>query len=229
MAARSKMSISSIITAAICPLRIYYGSGETDRHEFESPRYTVCKQISMHLGSPLDSARIWEEICTVDPHIDPIYQAFLDECISYCSISAWRSASCIDVPVSSDRYRIFGSVDRLFDEPPYFSVVRSSKAPTAGVYHHDRLRVACYALCLQELLGIPVAGGSVDYIPSGVQRYYEIQPRDTRAFLSGRTVLESVMEGRVPKKPVNAPCRKCPFEALCTPGGRRLSDILDKK
>jgi CRISPR-associated exonuclease Cas4 len=227
MADRGKMSISSIITAAICPLRIYYGSSESDRNGVESPRYTVCKQISIHLGSPLDRTLIWEEICTVHPDIDPMFQAFLDECISYCSINPWRSASGVDIAVSSERYGIFGSVDRLFDEPPYFSVVRSSKAPTAGVYHHDRLRVACYALCLQEMLGIPVPGGSVDYIPSGVQRHCEIQPRDKRAFLSGRSVLESVMEGCIPKKPVNAPCRKCPYESRCTPGGRRLSDLLD--
>lgn len=229
MDARGKMSISSIITAAICPLRVYFGSGETDRNGIESPRYTVCKQISMHLGSPLDRTRIWEEICTVYPDIDPMFQAFLDECVSYCNINSWRSASGIDIAVSSERYGIFGSVDRLFDEPPYFSVVRSSKAPTAGVYHHDRLRVACYALCLQELLDIPVPGGSVEYIPSGEQRYCEIQPRDKRAFLSGRRVLQSLMEGRIPKKPVNAPCRRCSFEDRCTPGGRRLSDLLDKK
>ena len=60
-----------------------------------------------------------------------------------------------------------GKVDRFFDDS--FSLVKSGSAPTRGVYLSDRLRVVCYAFCLEEMFGKPLYG-SVEYLSSGTIR-----------------------------------------------------------
>jgi CRISPR-associated exonuclease Cas4 len=195
----------------------------------EYPRYTICKQISYHLGAPLDRDQIWDECCSVYPGINPALQAFLDECISYCELTSWRVSKDTDVMVSSQHFGIYGSIDRLFDTSPYFSLVRASPAPEAGIYRYDRLRILCYALCLEEQLGMPVNGGTVEYIPNGIQRSYTVQPRDRRALFQSRKKAWEIMSGTIPKKPLNPPCTTCQYGDRCGPGVRRLSDMMDKK
>jgi CRISPR-associated exonuclease Cas4 len=222
-------SISSIVTGYVCPLRLYYGKNSDELPDsLQYPRYAVCKQISYHLGAPLDRDQIWDECLSIYPGINPSLQAFLDECISYCELSTWRVSTDTDVMVSSQRFGIFGSIDRLFDSPPYFSLVRASHAPrTGGIYRDDRLRVLCYALCLEEQLGMPVSGGIVEYIPDGIQRAYLIQPRDRRALFPARKKAQEIISGTIPQKPLNAPCTRCMFIDRCRPGVRRLSDLMD--
>jgi len=230
MTASRSISISSIITGSICPLRLYYGqTGDNSPESPEYPRYTICKQISYHLGAPLDRDQIWDECCSVYPGINPTLQAFLDECISYCELKSWRVSKDTDVMVSSQRFGIFGSIDRLFDAPPYFSLVRARQAPEAGIYRHDRLRILCYALCLEEQLGMPVNGGIVEYIPNGIQRSYMVQPRDRRALFQARKKALEIISGTIPKKSLNPPCNTCQYRDRCGPGVRRLSDMMDKK
>jgi CRISPR-associated exonuclease Cas4 len=225
-AARS-ISISSIVTGSICPLRLYYGQKNDKSIESpEYPRYTICKQISYHLGAPLDRDQIWDECCSIYPGINPALQAFLDECISFCELKSWRVSKDTDVMVSSKHFGMFGSIDRLFDTPPYFSLVRASKAPEAGIYRFDRLRILCYALCLEEHLGIPVTSGLVEYIPEGIQRSYTVQPRDRRALFPARKRALEIMSGMIPKKPLNPPCTRCTFSDRCQPGVRCLSDLM---
>ena len=222
------ISISSIVTGSICPLRLYYGqTSDKSPDSPEYPRYTICKQISYHLGAPLDRDQIWDECRSIYPGLNPSLHAFLDECISYCDLNSWRVSTDTDVMVSSQRLGIFGSIDRLFDTPPYFSLVRASQAPGAGIYRHDRLRILCYALCLEEQLGMPVSCGMVEYIPNGIQRPYTIQPRDRRAFFQARKKALEIISGTIPKKPLNPPCNRCRFKERCSPGVRRLSDLMD--
>jgi CRISPR-associated exonuclease Cas4 len=228
MNAGRNISISSIITGSVCPLRLYYGQ-KSDKlpDSWEHPHYAVCKQVSYHLGGPLVPDQIWDECCSIYPGIDPSLRAFLDQCISYCELSTWRASTDTDVLVSSERYGIFGSIDRLFDAPPYFSLVRASHAPRAGIYHDDRLRILCYALCLEEHLGVQVLGGIVEYIPDGIQRSYLVQPRDRRAMFTARKKAQEIISGAIPKKPLNPPCNRCMYLDRCKPGARRLSDLMN--
>lgn len=222
------ISVSSIVTGSICPLRLYYQQN-SDKYSgsLEYPRYAVCKQISYHLGASLDRDQIWDECCSIYPGLNPSLQAFLDECISYCELKTWRFSTDTDVRVSSQKFGIFGSIDRLFDTPPYFSLVRASQAPGAGIYRDDRMRILCYALCLEEQLGIPVSGGMVEYIPNGIARSYSIQPRDRRALFPARKKALEIISGMIPKKPLNPPCNRCLFIDRCRPGVQRLSDLMD--
>nr|WP_320161662.1 recombinase RecB [uncultured Methanoregula sp.] len=206
-----------------CPVRFYY-----EQHDpiTESDRYAVCKQISYHLGAPLDTGVIWNEICTVHPDMDPALQEFLGLCITACTKSEWKPAKETDVRVFSEKHRLAGMIDRITGDGA-FSIMRAAGAMPLGTYAADRLRIAAIALCLEEMTGKEVAGGSVDYIPDGVSRYHEVQPRDRRQVIATLHKLASIREGHMPEHPLNAPCNRCKFKDKCESSiGRRLSELL---
>jgi CRISPR-associated exonuclease Cas4 len=206
-----------------CPVRYYF-----DRNEpvTESDRYAVCKQLSYHLGTPLDSDVIWNEVSTVRPKIDPMLRSFLDSCISACNGNAWNSATQHDVRVVSEKYGIVGMVDRIAADGK-FSIIRASGALPYGTYSADRLRIAGCAICLHEMTGNEGDGGFVEYIPDGVSRFHAVQPRDRRQLLATLHKVKSIRDGEVPSHPLNAPCNRCRYRERCeSSSGRRLSDLM---
>jgi CRISPR-associated exonuclease Cas4 len=217
------VSVSEIVRCHFCPVRF---SLERRLEVRESPRYTIAKQVSSHLGGDLDAGAIWEEVEAILPEIDLSFRAYLDASVERCRAGAWRIPSETDVPVRSDRFGIRGLVDKIFDEEPSFAITRPVESPALGVSTADRIRVAAYALCTRESLGIPSAQGAVEYIPSGEVRICTPQPRDRRAVIRAAEAVRHIREGRIPKKPPNAPCTGCPFREKCTSGGRRLSDLF---
>jgi len=215
--------ISDLVRVHACPVRFYY---EQHNAYSESDRYAVCKQLSYHLGRPLDAWRIWEEIRTVRPGADPALKDFLDLCIAACNKTEWKPAVQTDVGVSSEKQGMAGMIDRVFDDGS-FSVVRASGAMPFGTYAADRLRIAAIAVCLEETTGKEVVGGSVEYIPDGVSRHHEIQPRDRRLVLTALKKLREIRDGGVPQPPLNAPCNRCAYQEKCASSiGQRLSELL---
>jgi CRISPR-associated exonuclease Cas4 len=91
-----------------CPVRFYY---EQNAAVQESDRYAVCKQLSYHLGSPLDAEAIWAEITTVRPAIDPAMKEFLGICIASCKKREWAPATETDVRVFSKKHALAGMID----------------------------------------------------------------------------------------------------------------------
>lgn len=217
------ISISRIIAAHRCPVRFAL---EQNTPRGESARYTLAKQIAYHLGGELDTDAIWQEVCSVAPGIDAGCKAVLGDWIARCAPVAWRRAADLDVTVSSSRFGIHGVIDRQFDDEPYFSLVRSSEAPAAGIYNADRIRVACYAFCFEEMMGTPSNGVVVEYIPSGIARLCVPQPRDRRAAIRAIRTAQAIAAGNIPRKPRRAPCESCPQFDLCSAGATKLSDLL---
>jgi CRISPR-associated exonuclease Cas4 len=213
--------VSELSSAAGCPVRVFFNRSNP---WVEPSEYTICKQISYHLGGCIERDEIWQEICRVAPGIDPSYRSYYDTCVDHCCNKEWRVASEHDLFVTSDRFGICGTIDRIYTDAPFFSITRSVKPPVLGIYPGDRMRVLGYALCLSELSGMELRGASIDYIPGGISRYYEIQPRDMRRFYTIRKVLANMNAGSVPKKPLNAPCDACYYQGRCDPGPTRLSD-----
>jgi CRISPR-associated exonuclease Cas4 len=206
-----------------CPVRFYY---ERKEPVFESDRYAICKQISYHLGTPLDNEVIWQEILAVSPDIDPALREFSDLCIAACSKSAWKQAVQTDVKAISDKHGIVGMIDRI-DADTTFSIIRAAGAMPFGTYAADRLRIACIAFCLEEMTGSEVKGGAVEYIPDGVSRFHEVQPRDRRQVIASLHKLKSIRNGEMPQHPLNAPCPRCKYKERCeSSGGHRLSELL---
>jgi len=220
-----ELSISSIVTASSCPLRLYYQQWQ---ERPESLRYTIAKQIAYHLDKDSDPGEVWDEVCHVQSIPDQTMRDFFLDCFRICRNNPeWRSPREIDVAVHSATHHIHGIVDKLFDEDPIFSVVRSAKAPAAGVYQSDRIRIAAYTVCIQEMLGRPVSGGSVEYIPSGISRFCKVAPIDKRRFLHALHEARRIRNGALPRRPLHPPCEHCPENSRCIPGGgMRLSDIL---
>jgi CRISPR-associated exonuclease Cas4 len=218
-----QISISQVVTGYFCPVRLYL---EKSHARSESPRYTISKQVSYHLGKALQPEPLWEEVVAVQPDMDADMRGFLDECVNACRAKTWRPPVQMDVQVRSEQLGIRGIVDKIFEDEPYFAITRSSSAPLAGIYVGDRIRIACYALCVRETLGLPAETGLVEYIPSGENRLCRPEPRDRRSMFAGIRSAQRVLAGEVPKKPVRAPCTSCPYEGQCVPGAQRFSDLM---
>lgn len=206
-----------------CPVRFYYERNDTVT---ESDRYAVCKQLSYHLGKPLDAESVWNEIVTVRPGIDPSLKEYLGICIASCNKHTWKPAKETDVRVFSEKHGLAGMIDRITDEGA-FSIIRAAGAMPMGTYAADRLRIAAIALCLEEMTGNVVEGGSVEYIPDGVSRYHVVQPRDRRQVIATLHKYKSILDGQLPEPPLNAPCNRCKFKEKCESSvGKRLSELL---
>jgi CRISPR-associated exonuclease Cas4 len=214
--------VSGVVACHICPRRYYF---ERSEEHPESARYTVCKQVSTHLGELLDPEQIWQEVLCVLPDAPAESRELLDECVAACRETTWKTPVQTDLAVESDTLGIRGRVDKVFEDGT-FAIARSSTAPKAGAYGTDRLRVACYVACLHETLGRAVAGGYVEYVASGVCRYVEPQPRDRREMIKAIRAAKRVVAGDIPPRPLRAPCEGCPHLERCTAGPRRLSDLF---
>ena len=215
--------ISDLVRVHTCPVRYHY---ERDTPFPESDRYAVCKQLSYHLGDTLDAEMIWAEILVVHPQIDPVQREFLDLCITACNRSTWHPPEETDVRVYSDKQGIAGMIDRIAPDGT-FSIIRATGAMPFGTYAADRLRIAAIALCLGEMTGKEVTGGHVEYIPDGVSRFHEIQPRDRRQLIATLHKTRAIHEGEVPARPINAPCVRCKHIGKCeSTGGHRLIELL---
>ena len=214
--------VSGVIACHICPRRYYF---ERSEEREESPRYTVCKQVSAHLGELLEREQIWQEVLCVLPDAEEDTRELFDECINACRETAWQRPVQTDLTVESDALGIRGRVDKVFEDGT-FAITRSSTAPRAGAYGTDRLRIACYVACLKETLGQAVAGGYVEYVASGICRFVEPEPRDRREMIRAIRAAKRVVAGEIPPRPLRAPCDGCPHVERCTAGPRRLSDLF---
>jgi CRISPR-associated exonuclease Cas4 len=216
-------AISDLVRVHTCPVRYYY---ERDDPIGESDRYAVCKQLSYHLGDPLDAEVIWAEILVVRPAISPEMREFLDLCITACNKNPWQPADETDVRVNSEKQGISGMIDRITPDGS-FSIIRAAGAMPFGTYAADRMRIAAIALCLEEMTGKEVKGGHVEYIPDGVSRFHAVQPRDRRQLIATLRKIRSIHDGETPLHPLNAPCVRCRYMEKCESSrGHRLSELL---
>lgn len=150
----------------------------------------------------------------------------MDHCIAACRKKTWQAAAQTDVRVVSDRHGIVGMVDRVFPDRS-FAIIKAHGALPFGIPGADRLRIAACALCLEEMTGLPVKGGSVEHVPDGVMRFHEVQPRDRRSLVAVLRNVRAIRNGDVPARPLNAPCGRCQYRERCeSTGGRRLSELL---
>ena len=206
-----------------CPVRYYY---EKNDPIAESDRYAICKQLSYHLGKPLDAVAIWDEVIAVRPSTDPDQREFLDLCIASCNKAAWKPGAQFDLRVVSEKHGMAGMIDRVMDDGS-FSIIRASGAMPFGTYAADRLRIAALSFCLEEMTGKEVVGGAVEYMPDGASRFHAVQPRDRRQVIATLHRIRSIHQGEMPAHPLNAPCPRCRYREKCeSTGGHRLSELL---
>lgn len=217
------VTVSGLVATHRCPLRYWH---ELQRPPRESARYAIAKQIAAHLGAELDPEEIWDEVVTVLPGVGPSDRALLEEWVAACGVNRWPRFDLRDRSVRSARLGLAGQVDWVAPDLGSCGLVRASTAPAFGVASADRVRAAAYALCLEEERGRPLDHVALVYVPSGVLRRYAPQPRDRRAVLRALAAARRVQEGRVPPKPAEAPCDRCPHGPSCGAGARSGSGIL---
>ncbi|MDV0444333.1 CRISPR-associated protein Cas4 [Methanorbis rubei] len=207
-----QITVSELVRCSVCPLQLYLA--RSDPAEFIEPHsYSIAKQIAAHLGGQLILEEIWDELKTVRPDAGDAEYSQLFSMIEACEKTDWQTALRADVIVSSKKYGITGRVDRLFDDG--FAVVKSSEAPTTGIYANDRLRVTAYALCLEEEYDRPFIG-TVEYLGSGTVRHQgPATPSDRRAFLAALRTAETIFQGKIPQPLRGRSCLSCRYHERC--------------
>jgi len=222
-----KITVSSLIMCCRCP-RLYYFSKKNSL--LVSDRYIICKQISLAHQNKPDENSLWDEITLIHPDIHPSMREYLTLCLDQNRRTPIPSWTEIDLPVRSEKYGLHGLIDKFHAGGNYISVIRCTRAPVAGCWPDDRIRIAAYLVCLKETTGINFSGGYVEYIPDGIIRFCEPQPRDRRALLQGLKNMRLIEKGEFPGKPVRAPCKGCQYMDQCEPAKvRTLSEMLFKK
>ncbi len=207
-----KISVTDVVKAGTCPMQLYLAKS-TDIPYEEPIAYTVAKQISYYFGDILSTEDIWEGGLKNLVHEDQPALSDLEKMVVACSKVTWRQAERYDVSVFSDKYGIFGKVDRFFDDS--FSLVKSGSAPTRGVYLSDRLSVVCYAVCLEEMYGKPFYG-RVECLSSGTIRSVIVEPKDRSALFLALRAAEKVTKGGIPKVVRGHYCSWCKFVETCS-------------
>ena len=206
-----KISVTDLVKAAICPMKLYLV--KSAEKKFNEPvSYTVAKLVSYHLGEPLFTDDIWEELEAILPNNNEA-QRILEQMLEVCGKITWRHADQYDMPVFSEKYGIYGRIDRYFDDS--FSVVKSGAAPTHGVYFSDRLRSVCYSLCLEEMFGKSYYG-RVEYLGSGTIRSVVVEPQDRRTFVLALRIAKKTLSGEIPKVARGQNCNWCEFADMCS-------------
>ena len=208
-----------MLRAFVCPMQLYLAKSQPAGFT-EPRRYSAAKLLSYHLGDVLDTEKIHEEFRLSLPDADDEAFRLLDEMISACSPVQFRCAAAYDVQISSEKYRIHGRIDRLFDDG--FAIVKGSFAPPHGAYAVDRLQAFCYALCLEETYGKEFKP-SVEYLGSGTVRQIRISPDDRRSFIQTLKDVERISRGEIPRPIRGKMCASCRFEASCKPHERPMS------
>ncbi len=223
----STLSVSSLVRVFQCPRRYYFSRNESVS---ASDRYIVCKQVSLAGPDLTDEKQLWDEITLIKPDIVEDLKDYLSFCREQVACMPAMSYTDADVLVTSRKYGISGTIDKYDACSSRISVIRNSAAPSIGCWPEDRMRIAAYLICFQETTGITLNGGYIEYIPDGVVRFCEPQPRDRRALLQAVKTAQKICKGELPGKPVRAPCKNCRYTGQCNPPKvKRLSDLLTKK
>ncbi len=214
--------VSVLTKVSTCPLLYYY---EKDTGMQQSGKYLVCKQISLHASDPGTCDEIWQEILFIDPDIDRSLQSYLDDCLTACRHTPFPSCTDHDLPVYS-RHGFFGMVDKIHPKEKWLAITRSSPAPSRGCYRQDRLRMAALITATEETLHIRIRGGYIEYIPSGIIRWYEPGPRDRREVLKALHMARTILAGTIPKRSARPFCQRCRYQDRCDKNPHKLSDLF---
>lgn len=120
------------------------------------------------------------------------------------------------VPVWSRRLGLQGKADLIEFRPEGPYPVEYKVGRRHGIY--PDLQLCAQALCLEEMLGVPVRRGAVFY--RAVRRRHEVvfderlRRQTVEAIRAIRTMLR---EGQLPEAPNDARCRNCSLVDACLP------------
>ena len=132
--------------------------------------------------------------------------------------------STVEVDLRSDRLGLSGRIDRIVSrgsgdgtigEISIPSIIKTDLPPETGIWKSDRLRLAGYAILLEDELKRRVDLGIVEYPRAGEVREAEIRSSDRRRVLRIRDRVRLINGGKLPDRPRDAPCDRCPVLDSC--------------
>ena len=222
----SGTAISSIIRAFRCP-RQYYFHNQAD---WKSPdAYVICKQVSCAYPEERDEVKIWDTISVIYPEINPDSRVFLTTCLTAMKKLPVRPWTETDITVRSEKTGIYGLLDKYDANSEECTLTRCCTAPKTGCWPEDAIRTAALMICTEETCNIRPKGMYIEYIPSGIIRYYEPTPKDRRRMVQIVHQVQEMKRGVFPPKPLRPPCSRCQFQEKCFgQEPRKLSDLFKK-
>ena len=130
----------------------------------------------------------------------------------------------VEVDLRSDRLGLSGRLDRIVARGAKEgakgrglipSMIKTGNPPETGVWRSDRLRLTGYAMLLEDDLDQRVNLGIVEYLRAGEVREVEIRSSDRRRVLRIRDRVRLISGGKLPDRPREAPCERCPVLESC--------------
>lgn len=129
------------------------------------------------------------------------------------------------LPLRCDRLSLVGRADMVFffSDPAHPDVGRpypvEYKRGARNDFRHAELQLCAQALCLEEMLGVPVPKGAIYYGRSRRRREVEFAAalrRDTEAAVTGiAAMLRSL---KTPPPEPGPKCEQCSLRTVCLPG-----------
>lgn len=221
----SGIAISSLIRAFRCPRQYYFYK----KNEFASNgKYIICREVSSS-GQDETFDQIWKTVNLLDPTIPSKLQDFLHVCLDANKNAPRRPWTELDRTVRSKQLSIYGQLDKFDERTGECTLTRCTKAPKTGCWPDDRVRATALLLCVSETADIRPKGIYIEYIPSGIIRYYTPTPKDRRIVIHTLRQIHAIDKGNFPPRPLNPPCKGCRFEDTCTSyEPRKLSGLFKK-
>lgn len=131
------------------------------------------------------------------------------------------------LPVWSERLGIIGKCDvvEFHDDGTVYPVEYKHGPRRKGL--HDDVQLCAQALCLEEMLGVPVTEGAIFHVGSRRRRIVALDDAlrdETRRVIGAvRAMLET---GRMPKAEPGKQCERCSLREACLPDAREMATPL---
>jgi CRISPR-associated exonuclease Cas4 len=121
------------------------------------------------------------------------------------------------VPIWSDRLGLIGKSDIIewHGETPYPVEYKVGKKRNWG---HEVVQLCAQAMCLAEMLEVPVPAGAIYYVGSRRRREIVFSARDISIVESASVAIRGMLAGdRLPDAIDDARCPNCSLIDACTP------------
>ena len=122
------------------------------------------------------------------------------------------------LPLWSDLLGLIGKADVVewHGETPYPVEYKVGKKRAWG---HEVLQLCAQAICLEEMLGVPVTGGAIYYAGSRRRRDVTFTGDDRAMVAHSSEAIRAMLRGeRLPEAVDDARCPNCSLVDACAPG-----------
>ncbi|MBZ0204991.1 MAG: CRISPR-associated protein Cas4 [Flavobacteriales bacterium] len=123
------------------------------------------------------------------------------------------------LPLWSDRIGLIGKADLVEFHPDGTVFPVEFKHGPKRKHTHDDIQLAAQAICLEEMLGKPVAKGAIYHASSRRRRVVDIGAGlRTLVVRTTEAVRANIQEGRLPPPVNDERCKHCSLNDICQPG-----------